>query len=215
MLRKLTKQMKSELFQLIAMKLVRSEVEEYEHSIKVLADALWEWKYKKDIDIITTLPDGFMRTCSCANLAHIDFLVININQITNCYMPEKLSNSSSSWAHTTNSISFTSKKRVKRDDQYSVSIAAHELPKSLMNRIDKMKKKSEVLRDKISSLMVELKGVIQSSKTIKDLREILPEFSEFYPSDNADSFPVISVSADNIQSAARKWAKNNAATSAQ
>ena len=66
MLRKLNKQMKSNLFQLIAMKLVRSDIEAYHRSIKVLADALYDRKYHKNMDLINSLPEGFMNSASYA-----------------------------------------------------------------------------------------------------------------------------------------------------
>ena len=215
MLRKLNKQMKSNLFQLIAMKLVRSDIEAYHRSIKVLADALYDRKYHKNMDLINSLPEGFMNSASYAKLSGISIMIFKENSIGCVYLPEKESLRRTSWYDDTRNIYFTSKKRVVRSDRHQVEIVKADLPKFMLKKVEKVNKEGVALRKSIEVILNQLSSVLVSCKTVKELRKMLPEFAAFYPPDNQDNFPAVVVSAPVLQKAAKQWAKTNVQAASQ
>ena len=57
--------------------------------------------------------------------------------------------------------------------------------------------------------MLELKGVLNSCNTVEKLKELLPEFNEFYPEIERYNLPVVIPSSSLLKKAAKNFTENN------
>lgn len=209
MKRNLNKTLRSGIFQSIAMKLVRTDIEDFEKSRKELADKLYEWNYKKDLKLINSLPDDFLSTSSRIHIEGMSVIGLQINSVGSYYIPERESERNQSWSSRNSQIDFTTSKRSKHGHNYSISIRKEDLPAALISKIKKTDQKGKDLYEKMDKLMLELKGVLNSCNTVQKLREVLPEFDELYPEDEKYNLPVVIPSSSLLKKAAKNFTKNN------
>jgi len=209
--RKLNKELRCSLFQLIAMNLVRADLDKYNEKVRDFAQYLYEKKYKKFKKKMAALPSNFFTTSSIVTLQNGSLTKFNTNSISGYYMPEYVSERTRGWYGAESAIRLKNSVAVNQDDSYQIEADAKNLNVMDAKKYKALKKEGVNLASKTESLLDELKGVLMGCSTVAGLRKMLPEFELFYPSDEQDVMPVCIPQADNLKIAAESWAETNSA----
>lgn len=201
----LNKELRSKLFHTIAMKLIRTEVEEYQKILKDLALEMYRRKYRKDIRLIESLPDGFMRTKQNVYCAGLGFPRFILNSVAGRYMPASVRDKERYWCTYSPEVTLEHPVRIAKQDEWRIDVKKEHITKRLLSRAERIKKQGVDLHKRLDTLLTELQGVMLRCKTVKELREQLPEFAEFYPPNHMDNLPVQVSSIANLKKAARSY----------
>lgn len=209
-MRKLNKKLRSELFHTIAMKLVRKDIEDFEQAKKVLADDIYLAVYGKDVKKMEALPADYFGTVNSMYFDESPILLV-VNSVSNYFFPATSSQQAYSWNRTCSYLTLTNPRVAKGSDQGTLRVVVADLPKRMQNKLTKLNATGEALIERVDLQMNELKNLLNSCKTIKDLKKALPEFAEFYPSELKDNFPVVAADTSNLKVAIDKYKKTKAA----
>jgi len=208
MKRKLNKGLRCSLFQLIAMKLVRAEIEKYNAKVRDFANSMYVKKYKKVKTKIDALPRNFFRSTTRINLEGGSLTKFFIDSISAFFMPEYASKGRHSWYGVEGSVPLGKSVIVNNDDSYSVGIDVKKFNIGDTKKYKALKKEGISLTTKTETLLSELRGTLNGCTTVAGLRKILPEFQSLYPADEQDALPVCVPQADHLKAAAQEWAGN-------
>ena len=213
MKRKLNRTMRSGLFQTIAMKLVRAKLEAFNELKEKLAVELYQWKYNRHTRAMSALPENAFNYIREVRFSDFSVVTFNVNAISNFFLPEKQSHKvpRSRWSSPAEKIYMRAPAPVLYCDQHRISVDKKNLPVRLKKKAEALKKKGIKLEKETDILLCELRAILNSCPTVAQLRKVLPEFSEFYPSDEVDSLPAVIANSTLVKSAAGEWSKQQEA----